>query len=419
MNLTITGLGAIVGIINARILGPEALGVIGVVLGVYAGVSNFLDIRLADIVAKLYYQRSESIYRSTILRGYLFLSLLIGAAIWLTGFFLVSRVGNLFTNVPIKPEWVIYSSFYFALNYWNSSIQYQQRFSERFYLIGAVRFAAYIAWAGVFLSILVQAPNVGGYFLASFWGAILNFLITFVLSVFIWVRYEKFDMFTFDFGGVFYEYFCQVRMLFWGNILGYTKLLHRGVDILFVGYFADDRITGVYKLARSLADATFVFYDSMNQVYFPRFMQLLADSRFKEFQVLARHATMAAAGITLTVLAVEWLGLRYFLQWVLTDKFTGAEPVIIILSATLFFIMGPYMWMWPVFVTTGRLGQFTGYSVVAGLAQYGIAYTLFRVLGADPAWAAIGYLGYYLVLIPAMWFLMRAYKPEVLQGFWR
>lgn len=419
MNLTITGLGAVVGIINARILGPEALGVTGVVLGVYAGISNFLDIRLTDVVAKLYYQRSESMYRSNVLRGYLLLTLLIGGGIWLTGFILVSRAGTLFTNVPIEQEWIIYSSFYYALNYWNSSIQYQQRFSERFYLIGTVRFIAYIAWAWVFLSILVQEPNVGGYFLASFWGAILNFLITLVLSVFIWVRYEKFDVFSFNFGEVFYEYFRQVRVVFWGNILGYTKLLHRGVDILFVGYFADDRITGLYKLARSLADATFVFYDSMNQVYFPRFMQLLAGNRFKEFQVLARRATMAAAGITLTVLAVEWLGLRYFLQWVLTDKFAGAEPATMILSATLFFIMGPYMWMWPVFVTTGRLRHFAGYSVAAGLAQYGIAYTLFHILGTDPAWVAIGYLGYYLVLVPAMWFLVRAYKPDVLQGFWR
>ena len=50
VNIITTGAGAVVGIINARLLGPEALGVVGIIFGIYGVTSNFIDIRLVDIV---------------------------------------------------------------------------------------------------------------------------------------------------------------------------------------------------------------------------------------------------------------------------------------------------------------------------------------------------------------------------------
>lgn len=416
VNVIITGMSALVGLVNARLLGPDSLGVIGVILGIYATITTFIDVRLVDVVAKLYYQKEEVNYRGNVLRVYLIYSAILGLIIWVISFLLVSRVGGYFTDVPIKLKWIIYSSFYFSLNYWSSAVQYQQRFSERFYLIGTWRFVSYLVWAAVFLIILVRRPNIDGYFLASFFGGIVNAVIAMGLSVFIWVRYEKFDVFSFRFSGVFKEYFRYIRLVFWGNIFGYAKLLHRGSDILLVGYFADDRVTGLYKIARSLADATFVFYDSINQVYFPRFMQMLSSNSIQEYRKLVIRVLSTAGGLTFVLMLGEWVGLKYFVQFVLTTKFQGAELAIVILTSTLFFILGFHIWLWPIFIHSGRLRQFTGYSILAGAVQYLVIFVLFRIWQPDPALASFGYLAYYLILTPAMWFLARDIEPRIVQG---
>ncbi|MBL8080159.1 MAG: hypothetical protein JNM55_19475 [Anaerolineales bacterium] len=416
VNIIITGIGAVVGIINARLLGPEALGVIAVVLGIYSSITTFIDVRLIDVVGKLYYQMEEAQYRGNVLRVYLIFSGLLGGLMWLCNYFIVVFAAGYFTDTLIKPGWVAYSAFYFSLNYLVSAFQYQQRFSERFYLIGTWRFLIYLGWVFIFLLILASSPNVEGYFSASFWGVVWNFIMTVFLSVFIWIKYEHFNIFSNDFGGVFRVYFQQVRLIFWGNLLGYTKMLHRGADILLVSYFADDRVTGLYKIARSLADSTFVFYDSMNQVYFPRFMQLLSANSFQEYRKLILRSLSAAGFLTLVIIVGEWVGLKYFVKYVLTSKFAGAELAILILSSTLFFIVGFYIWLWPILIHNGKLGYFTGFSIVAGFIQYLITVMLLQFSAADPASAALGYLGYYLFLIPVMWYLAGRLKPELFHG---
>ena len=416
VNMAITGIGAIVGIINARLLGPEAMGIVGVILGIYSTVTSFVDVRLMDVLARLYYQSEEVQYRGNVIRVFLIFSGLLSVLIWAIGFITATVFGKYFTNVAIKPEWVAYSSFYFALNYWVASVQYQQRFSERFYLIGTWKFVSYLAWVTVFLGILVRQPSVDGYFRASFWGAIVSASAAVGLSTYIWIRYQKFGIFSRNFTGVFGQYFGQVRLIFWGNILGYAKLLHRGSDILLVGYFADDRITGLYKVARSMADSALTFYDSMNQVYFPRFMQMLSKKEIPDFQKLARRALSAAGALTLVIIVVEWVGLKYFVEYVLTTKFQGAELAIVILSSTLFFLMGFHIWSMPIFIQSGRLMHFTGYSILAGLVQYLIVIIAFKTWIPSPALAALGYLGYYLFLTPCMLFLAYRINPEPLTG---
>ena len=81
-------LGAAVSIINARLLGPELLGLIGIMSGINATVGNFVDVRLTDVVGKLYYPpnlpagHQGSQYRFSVVAVYILGTGLLGLLIW-------------------------------------------------------------------------------------------------------------------------------------------------------------------------------------------------------------------------------------------------------------------------------------------------------------------------------------------------
>jgi len=419
VNIITTGAGAVVGIINARLLGPEALGVVGIIFGIYGVTSNFIDIRLVDIVGKLYYRTEIDTtfdgkqYRASVIQIYFLATSMLAVLIWAVYFFVTSWFVGYFTEAHVKAAWIAMSAFYFSLNYIISAMQYQQRFSEKFYLIGTWRLLGYFAGLLVFLPILFSKPNLDGYFFASLMSTSLSAVVTVALSLFIWKKHEGFQLMNGKFLDALPDYIQEVRLILWGNLLGYTKLLHRGSDILLVGFFADDRITGLYKIARTFADSTFIFYDSLNQVYYPRLMQLLSSNAVSEYRHLAVKILVNSGLLVGGILLVEWIGLKYLIVLILTDKFQGAEPSIMILTSTLFFTMGVHLWLWPIFIHSGQLGLFTGYSIAAGLLQYLIVILAFQFWTSNSAAAALGYLGYYLFLIPIMWYLAKKIKPEI------
>ena len=79
-------------------------------------------------------------------------------------------------------------------------------------------------------------------------------------------------------------------MLFYGNLLGYAKLLQRSADVLLVAYVAGDRETGLYKLARQIVDGGIaVVQDALYQVYFPDFLDLLTRRAATAYRALARR----------------------------------------------------------------------------------------------------------------------------------
>jgi len=380
-------------------------------------VVNLLDVRLMDVVGKLYYRPDiphgveKSRYRSSVILVFILgssiLGLLIGAIGFIAGYFSI----HLFTDSPIKSTWLAASAYYYTMNYISGSFMYQQRFSERFYLIGTWRLIAQAISLAAFLAIILNFQTLDGYYSGSLVSITFQVIAAIGLSLFIWKKHDAFPLVSprLAWG----SYLKEVRLVLWGNLLGYTKLLHRGSDVLLVGFFADDRITGLYKVARSVTDTIYVLYDALNQVYYPRFMQLLSGRAYKEYRRLTWRIIANSSALVVGIFAVEAVALSVIVKIVLTTRFAGAETAILILTLPVFFVIGFYTWFWPIFVHHGRLGYFTLFNILACGVQYALVIFGYRYFEPSPSLAAIGYLGYYVFLVPVALVLVRKINSEV------
>lgn len=422
-NVVASGLGFVQGIISARLLGAEAFGVIAVIAATNATVLNFLDVRLIDLASKLYYRfKADNLgevraYRASVLEVCLAGNGLISFSLSIVGLLANIAFIHVFTTTPVRVEWLVAQSLVLAMSNWANTFDYLQRFSGRFYLMGTWRLINRILYVAVFLAILLASPNLDGYYSGAFAATALGLVMTVGLSVFIWLRYDRLPLLRKGMWQSLADYRRDFRFLFFGNLLGYVKMLQRGSDVLIVGLFADDRITGLYRLARSLTDSFYVLFDAMNQVYLPRFMELLSQRAHAEYRRLARRLLVYSTGFTLAALIAEIVAMPLLMQTVLANRFAGAEGAIAVMTIPFVFVTGMYIWMWPMYVYSGRIARYTAYSFLACLAQYAVMIGLFLVLPATPVAAALGYLAHYLVLIPLAYRLLaRGDRADCLPG---
>ncbi len=422
VNVTCTLLGFTVSFVNMRVLGAELYGIVAIIGASSGTMLNFLDVRLTDLTAKLYYRQDipmgvgRSAYRASVIQLCLVGNGVISLAAGTLGLLVGVLTIGLFTASPVRTEWIVAQSVILALNHWTSSFTYMQRFSGRFYLMGTWRAITRVIGLIVIVLIVVTHPNLDGYYAALFLAEAVSAAMGIGLSLFIWLRYEEFPMFRSDWLVSLPSYRDGARFLVFGNLLGYSKMLHRSADALLVGYFCGDRETGIYKFARSLTDTLLVLFDAMNQVYYPRFLELMSKGRFDEYRRLARRLVSRAGLLTVVILAGEALFLPTLLRVVLADRFAGAEPTIMVMTVTFFLVAGVHIWMWPLFVHSGRLGQYTACTYLSCASHYGVSIILFIMLGPVALAGGIGYLAYDLLLTLLAFLLLRKWFPAFVPG---
>lgn len=422
INILSSVLGFAQGVLVARHLGPESYGVIAVIAATNVTVLNFLDVRLADLAGKLYYRLSQAsiaelrAYRASVLQICLIGNGLISLGLCVLGFLANLVFIRTLTTTPVRVQWLLAQSLILALSNWASSFDYLQRFSGRFYLMGTWRLATRIISVGLFLVIFLPASNLDSYYRALFSATTLGLAMTAFLSALIWLRYERLPLLRRGLLLAWPDYRRDSHFLFYGNLLGYVKMLHRGSDVLLVGFFADDRVTGLYKLARSFTDVFYLFFDALNQVYYPRFMELLAQRAAAGYRHLAKRLLVASGGFTLAVLLAQALLLVPALRCVLANRFAGAEGAIMVMTVPFLFVAGIYTWLWPLFVHSGKLGKYTVYSFLACFAQYVVAVGLFLKVQPSALAAAVGYLAYYCTLFPLAYRVARSDYAAYLPG---
>lgn len=413
INVLSSGVGFIQGLVSARHLGPEAYGVIAVIAGTSTTVLNLLDIRLGDLAGKLYYRRLQAsaaemqVYRASVLQICLIGNGLISLTLSVLGFIANLVLIKAFTSAPIRNQWLLAQSLALAVANWSSSFDYLQRFSGRFYMIGTWRLLTRTVTSGVFLGVLLTIGGLDGYYAAALASAGLTLVMASSVSVFIWLKYEHLPLLHKDMLQALPEYWREFRFLFFGNLLGYVKMLHRGSDVLVVGLFADDRVTGLYKLTRSLTDSLYLLFDALNQVYYPHFMKLLSQRLDTEYRRLSGRLFAYSGIFTIAVLIGEVLLLPPLMRLTLANRFAGAESAIMVMTIPFLFVTGAYVWLWPIFVHSGQLERYTAYSFLACFAQYAAALAIFHTFQPSPLAAALGYLAYYCVLFPLVYLLLR------------
>jgi O-antigen/teichoic acid export membrane protein len=204
-----------------------------------------------------------------------------------------------------------------------------------------------------------------------------------------------------------------VRFLMAGNAQGYVKLFHRAADVLLVAAFCSDRATGVYKLARSIADTLLVVSEAIGRVYQPRLLSLLQARDHVEYAAVTRSITMSAAALTVAALAVEAAFLPVMAPVLGVADVQELTLSVAILTLSFFFVAGLQSWIWPAFVYFGRPERCTLWGAVAVTAgQYTIGPALVLLTGqATPLWFSLGYLSFYLLAVLPLWRELRSEKP--------
>ncbi|MEO1996733.1 MAG: oligosaccharide flippase family protein, partial [Planctomycetaceae bacterium] len=278
--LSLTGAaGGLVGLIRALltadILGPEQLGVMAVVAGLFRGAQTFVDVRLADLSCQLYYRTQPmaqvdlATYRSSVLvlclAGNGLLSLCAAGLGLAAGLCCL----HLFTDTPVPISWLLAQAVIIIAAGVGNTASFLQRLSQQHRKMGRWQVCNQALFLVLLLPPLIWTASIDGYYV----GCVLASLVTAATAIGMLYslcrRHLDLPMPGRNWICAWPDFQSRFGALFFCNLLGYGKMLHRGFDVLLVGLFAGDRLTGIYRLARSLTDGVGFLSDALNQVYWP------------------------------------------------------------------------------------------------------------------------------------------------------
>lgn len=403
----------------ARWMGSAAYGVMGILSAVNSTVLNFVDLRLNDVMAKLYFGKeppegtSTESFRASLIQSSLVCYGILSLAFLVIGFAVTYAFSRFFTATEIRLQWALASALGTSITYFVNPIGYMLRLAGRFYLLGWQVMAGGLISSGIMVSCVFLSKDLDGYYAGYLCSNLVGAGIAIAVSLTVWIRIDGLPVLSrLDLSALRWIK-EHSGLLFWGNLMGYTKLGHRAADVLLVGLFCDDRLTGLYKLARTLTDRLYILFDALNQVYFPSLLGALAKGQTEAFRRQARRLLLGAAGLTLAFLAGELLLLPFFSEAVLKGKFQGVEPAIMVLTLPFFLQTGLYIWTWPLVLQHNLADRFTLYSGIALLIQYAFSISVFK--SSQSLWAFTGgYLAFYVMLYLLVGaFLLRKF-PEYL-----
>ena len=406
IHVSCAGIGALKLLLIVGFLGPEQFGLVAIVLGICATAANIVDIRVTDLITKLYYACSRLgelnplTYRASVLQVGLYLQAALALPLFVLAFLLNLALIDLLSDSPISWWWLFTASAAQALSFLTALITYLQRFSEKFVLMGVVQLGTCVLSAVVFICVVNIEPSVGGYTVGMLLSAMVDGSIALALSMYLWRVIDRIPVFKGFNCQAITLYRGEIRFLLTTNLLGYSKLLHRAADVLVVAYFCSDRQTGWYKLARTLTDRLYVLFDAANKVCQPTLLSLLSKNSVELYRSWVKKIVLTAGSFTVIAVFAELLLLPWIFSVLLGEEFSGAISSIVILTVPFFFVAGLYVWVWPILLYKGEIGKYTIYSFVAILlGQYCIGIMLFQLTGATHVvWFALGYLLSYLIL---------------------
>ena len=411
------------GIYQARVLGPEQLGVMGIIAGITGSALTFVDVRLNDTAARTFYEvdglapAEAAAHRAGVVWVAALGTVLVGAVAALLAFLVGGVLVPVFTRAPVSRWWLPADAVTLALQALTGTLFALLRYSREFYVIGHWRMATQATQAAVTVIGLTLMPTLAGAYVAGLAGASVVAALALAVSWRVWTRRAGLPLGRPDWGSAWAAYRRSRGMLFYGNLLGYAKLLQRSADVLLVAYVAGDRETGLYKLARQLVDGGIaVVQDALYQVYFPDFLDLLTRRAATAYRALARRLAVTCAALTAAAVAGEAVLLPTLVPLVFGANFAGAEWPMAIMTLTFFFIAGCHPWIWALYVGAGRLGGYTAMAFAAVAVQYLAMLAGFRWIGPTAAVGMMGMLASYVWLIPATYLLARRRWPRFLPG---
>ena len=411
VNLGCAAIGAAQGLAVVRLLGPDGYGAAAVLVALTSVATNLIDVRLTDLVSNLYYSPAATddargaAHRASVLRLGIGLHAVSALLVALVSAVLLLIAARRLSATVFQTQWFWLAALAQGVSYFGSFFVFVQRFVASARRMAALQVASALINAGAMVALVALHRTIGGYVTGLLISAVAIAVVNAALTVLSIARAGIPLRASGRSAGVVLDRKVVYQFIAAGNVLGYVKLLHRAADVLLVAFFCSDRDTGIYKLARSMTDALYAISEAIGRIYQPRLLTLLRDGAHAEYRRLARSMTVTAAAVTAMALAgvlVVVPRMAVILGW---REMPGLTLATAILTLPFFFVAGLQAWIWPAFVSMGRLGRCTLWGLVAVLmGQYTIGPLLVYSTGsANPAWFSIGYLSYYVLSLLPLW----------------
>ena len=410
VNLVCAANGAAQGLAVVRLLGPEGFGAAAVLVSLTAVAVNLIDVRLPDLVSNLYYAPDASddaagaAYRASALRLGIGLYAISAPLMFLASAALMLLFARHLSATRFLTEWFWLAAAAQGVSYFGSFFVFVQRFVATTRQMAIVQISSALLNAGAMIASVMAYRTVGGYVMGLLLSAVAITAVNLALTLRT-LRQAGIPLLQRPRHGAVIDRTVVFRFIAAGNVLGYVKLLHRSADVLLVAFFCSDRDTGIYKLARSMTDALYSISEAITRIYTPRLLTLLRDGDHSEYRRLARSMAAIAAAVTALALAGVFSmvpRITVILGW---PDMPGLTLVTAVMTLPFFFVAGLQAWIWPAFVSLGRLGRCTLWGVVAVvMGQYTIGPLLVYSTGsANPAWFSVGYLSFYVLSLLPLW----------------
>lgn len=389
-----TAVGVLQGIYVAAALGPATLGVLGAAQSLNAMMTNLVDVRLGDVIARRYYQvveeeRGAVDGRPGLLVAGALVQLVLSALTLAGALLLNALVLRRLVDTPYLFRSVALVAAGDVLGGVAGYGSYLVRLGGSTRTLAREPQTRALARAVVVVSAVALAPSLQGYAIGHVLGNAVGVVIA---AGFALATHPR------SIGGA-----AAVRrglaslwqgrsLIAWTNVLGYVKMLHRGADVTLVAVFCSDRDTGVYKLARQMLDAAGGVTELADKLFGPRLLE--ATSRRDWTTTASLIGSLRRLGFTLFVtLGVGALGvLTPLVGWVL-PQYRSSVMLVAILLPTVAVSVSWHVWVWNGSLALGRVGRFVLIAAAAAVAgQYGIPLGLRALTGEwRPAWFAIGF----------------------------
>jgi O-antigen/teichoic acid export membrane protein len=411
VNLGCAAIGAAQGLAVVRLLGPDGYGAAAVVVALTAVATNLIDVRVTDLVSNLYYSPEATddakgaAHRASVLRLGIGLYALSALLVTLASIAVLLMAARRLSAAAFLTQWFWIAALAQGISYFGSFFVFVQRFVASARRMAALQVASALMNAAAMVALVALHRTVGGYVTGLLLSAVAIALVNAALTTRSIVGAGIPLLAPAHPAGVAIDRKVVFRFVAAGNVLGYVKLLHRSADVLLVAFFCSDRDTGIYKLARSMTDALYAISEAIGRIYQPRLLSLLRDGAHEEYRRIARSMTAIAAVVTCVALAGVLLivpRMATILGW---REMPGLTLATAVMTLPFFFVAGLQAWIWPAFVSMGRVGRLTLWGVVAVvMGQYTVGPLLVYSTGsANPAWFSVGYLSFYFLSLLPLW----------------
>lgn len=398
-------LGLVQGILVARLLGSAGYGVVGILVTLAGLSSSFWDFRLIDLSTKLHYAKASAAEQTASMRMLLALNTSLALLMSITALGLILLCWHFFTETVPEPLWIFIQAATIGIGFIAGTAQSLQRLTDSFYSFALMRLFAQALSLIIMIAWLVHSPGISGYYDGLFTANLVTLALALGLLAWLWRRRFGHGLLGSGWRSAWPAYRAELRFMISANIFSYSKMLTRSGDILLFGYFASDSATGIYRLARSLADSLNIFVDAVVQFYNPRLMKLQAEGDSVGFKQISRDFLLYAAMATTIAVPGAWLGLELVNSLILHNNYPGLGLATALLSTNFIWIAGVHPWLWPALVHHSKAQLLARNAMAGALVQALIIAGMCYFIAPRPELAALGALGYYLVCYPhlLMW----------------